>query len=184
VRKAFEAESGQPLERFFERWIMTAGVPQITVSYAIEDIDATRSAGPPLSSEEPAASSTARPHARPGGSGGSGGPNAGVTTLISAATTSGHVATAAGQTPASPSSRPASPEATVSASLLRLHIEQKGDVYDFPITVRLRYASGEQVDVIVPVNDRTVERLLPLKGRLEEVVINPDDAALVEVQRK
>jgi hypothetical protein len=183
VRKAFEAESGQPLERFFERWIMTAGVPQITVSYAIEDVDATRSAGPPLSSEEPSASSTARPHARPG-AGGSGGPNAGVTTLISAATTSGHVATAAGQTPASPSSRPASPEATVSASLLRLHIEQKGDVYDFPITVRLRYASGEQVDVIVPVNDRTVERLLPLKGRLEEVVINPDDAALVEVQRK
>jgi hypothetical protein len=37
------------------------------------------------------------------------------------------------------------------------------------------------VDVIVPVTDRSVDRVIPLKGRLEEVIVNPDDAALVEV---
>src|SRR5262249_15012657 len=44
VRKAFEAQSGQSLERFFDRWILRAGIPQVTMTYAIEEADATRGA--------------------------------------------------------------------------------------------------------------------------------------------
>jgi aminopeptidase N len=143
VRKAFEAESGQSLERFFERWILLSGIPQVTVNYAIEDVDAARKTGPPLSSSSMNPSLLAQQNLQP---------------------------------------HAVSP--TAGTSVLRVRIEQKGDVYDFPITVRLRYASGEQVDVIVPVTDRIVERTLPLKGRLDGVNINADDGALVEVSRK
>jgi hypothetical protein len=36
LRQAMEAESGRPLERFFERWVYNAALPKITFSYRIE----------------------------------------------------------------------------------------------------------------------------------------------------
>jgi hypothetical protein len=147
VRKAFEAESGgQSLERFFDRWILQSGVPQISVTTAIEEADATRGAG-------------SGPHAPPQTSRG---PSA---------------------LPVSLQTEPAR-QATNGTSALRVRIEQKGQVYDFPITIRLRYASGEEVDAIIPVTEAVVERVLPLKGRLDNVDVNPDEAALVEVIKK
>ncbi len=149
VRKAFEAESGLSLTRFFDKWILQAGIPQLSVSYAIEESDTTRSAG-----------SSAN--------------------ISRFSVTHGII-----PTPTQREAPPAAADGTDgSTSVLRLHLEQKGDIYDFPVTVRLRYASGEPVDIIVPITDRTVDRVIPLKGRLEDVVINPDDAALVEVLRK
>ena len=62
-----------------------------------------------------------------------------------------------------------------------MKFEQKGEVFDFPISVRLRYASGEVEDIIVLVTDRIVEHTLPLKGALRSVQVNEDDGALVEV---
>ncbi len=62
-----------------------------------------------------------------------------------------------------------------------MKFEQKGEMFDFPITVRLRYASGETEDVTVLVTDRVVEHTLPLKGVLRSVQVNEDDGALVEV---
>jgi hypothetical protein len=35
-RKAMEAESGRPLERFFERWIYNSTLPRVTFSYRVE----------------------------------------------------------------------------------------------------------------------------------------------------
>src|SRR5581483_4596945 len=148
VRKAFEAESGLSLTRFFDKWILQTGIPQLAVSYAIEESDTTRSAGSSANISRYSVTNGVIPK---------------------------------------PTQREAPPTADTTdgtASVLRLHLEQKGDIYDFPVTVRLRYASGEPVDIIVPVTDRSVDRLIPLKGRLEDVVINPDDAALVEVPRK
>jgi hypothetical protein len=168
VRKAFEAESGQSLQRFFERWILLSGIPQVTVNYAIEDVDAARRVGPPLSQGVPSTNTS------PGGGG-----DGSVASSINASTTA--AGAGAGRTPQVPA--PAGSQAAAT-SVLRVRFEQKGDVYDFPITVRLRYASGEQVDVTVAVTDRIVERTLPLKGRLDGVSINPDEGALVEVIRK
>jgi hypothetical protein len=144
VQKAFEAESGQSLGRFFERWILESGIPQVTANYAIEDVDAKR-AGPPMSQARPL--NGVSPSLNVGGVGGA-------------------------QAPAA------------AQSVLRVRLEQKGDIYDFPITVRLRYASGEVEDVIVKVTDRVVDQTLPLKGRLENVDINADDAALVELTKR
>ena len=39
-RKAMEAESGQSLERFFERWIYGATLPNVKFSYRVEGGDA------------------------------------------------------------------------------------------------------------------------------------------------
>jgi hypothetical protein len=36
LRQAMEAESGQPLERFFERWVYNATLPKIAFSYRVE----------------------------------------------------------------------------------------------------------------------------------------------------
>ena len=62
-----------------------------------------------------------------------------------------------------------------------MKFEQKGEIFEFPITVRLRYASGEVEDATLLVTDRVVEHTLPLKGVLRSVQVNEDDAALVEV---
>ena len=62
-----------------------------------------------------------------------------------------------------------------------MKFEQKGEIFDFPVTVRLRYASGETEDVTVLVTDRVVEHTLPLKGVLRSVQANGDEGALVEV---
>jgi hypothetical protein len=55
LRRAFEAASGQSLERFFDRWIYGASVPTVGFSYAVETANATTpprgedaSAGPDL----------------------------------------------------------------------------------------------------------------------------------------
>jgi aminopeptidase N len=37
LRQAMEAESGQRLERFFERWVYNASLPKITFSYRVEN---------------------------------------------------------------------------------------------------------------------------------------------------
>jgi hypothetical protein len=154
VMKAFEAESGQSLERFFERWILEAGVPQVAVNYAIEDVDSRR-AGPPMSQAR---------------------------TPMGVSPSMGNSAIGSSQS-ASPSSSSA-PASQSGQSVLRVKFEQKGEIYDFPITVRVRYASGEIVDTVIPVTDRVIEQTVPLKGRVENVEINPDEAALVELIRR
>jgi len=169
VRKAFETESGQSLERFFERWILQAGIPQVSVSYAIEDADTTARPGLPTRPDLPGGS---KPQTSSGPSGSAAGTIASLNPSAAAAATQ-----------AAPAPSTAAVAATA-GTVLRVRIEQKGDIYDFPITIRLHYASGEDIDVIVPVRDRLVERTLPLKGRLDGVDINADDAALVDLLKK
>ena len=36
LRLAFEAEARQPLDRFFERWVLGAGLPVLTLTSAVE----------------------------------------------------------------------------------------------------------------------------------------------------
>lgn len=112
VRKAFEAESGRSLERFFEEWILQSGVPRVGFSHSI--VKDTNGGQPEL----------------------------------------------------------------------HLRIEQKSETtYDFPVTVRIRYADDRTEDVIVIVTDRTVERTIPLRDTPRDVRLNADDAALIEVDR-
>lgn len=137
VKKAFEAEYGKPLDRFFERWIMNSGVPQVVVTHTVSGVGPTAAA--------PARALTSLQTSQ------SVGPTRGASAAVGA------------------------------AGSVTVKLEQKGEIFDFPITIRLRYANGEPEDVTVLVTDRVVERTLALKGVLRSVQVNEDQGALVEV---
>jgi hypothetical protein len=74
-------------------------------------------------------------------------------------------------------------KADTAAPILNVRFEQKGEIYDFPVTVRVRYPDGRTEDLIVPITERLVERALPLKDMPRDVEVNDDDAALIDVVR-
>jgi Peptidase family M1 domain len=143
VQKAFEAEAGRSLERFFERWIMQSGIPKLVVRHSVAD------GGAPTRGGGETAPATSRAAAPDGFRAATASPSAGSDAIQGAAVT--------------------------------LRLEQTGEVFEFAVTVRLRYTSGEYENVLVPVMERTVERIIPLKGRLQDVTVNDDEAALVEL---
>ena len=64
-----------------------------------------------------------------------------------------------------------------------LRFEQGPKLFEVPVTVTLKYRSGEEETVIVPVAEHITEVRLPLRGRLRDVEVNADDAALTEIRR-
>jgi hypothetical protein len=158
VKKAFEKEYGQPLDRFFERWIMNSGVPQVVVTHTVSAAGSAAGGG--------AAALTSMQTSR------SGGLAAGV-----AASPSQALNQALSQGPNQGQAAPNAP----GRNAVTVKFEQKGEIFDFPITVRLRYANGEVDEFTLLVTDRVVEHTLPLKGELRSVQVNEDDGALVEV---
>jgi hypothetical protein len=70
---------------------------------------------------------------------------------------------------------------TIGDKQVTLKFEQEGNVvFDIPVTVTLVYANGRTADVMVPVDDKQVERTIPTDGVVREVQINRDSAALAE----
>jgi hypothetical protein len=68
-------------------------------------------------------------------------------------------------------------------STLRVRFEQKGEVFDIPITVTVSYADGTSEDIVVAVTEKTTEQVIPLKGALRSVDVNKDAGALAEVEK-
>jgi len=66
---------------------------------------------------------------------------------------------------------------------LRARFEQKGELFDIPITVTLGYADGTSDEVVVIVTGKTTERVIPLKGVLRSVEVNKDGGALAEIDK-
>ena len=64
----------------------------------------------------------------------------------------------------------------------RLRFEHLADVIEVPVTVTLTYGSGETERLVIPVTERVVERVVPLKGSLRTVTVNDDHAALAEIE--
>ena len=111
LRRAFEAETGRSLERFFTRWIHESDLPAIGLSYGAEQ--AVR-----------------------GGDG----------------------------------------------AAVVLRFEQRGKLFELPITVTLRYRTGPDETVVVRVSDRVTEVRVPTRGRqFRNVVANAGADALVEI---
>ena len=106
VRAAFEAESGESLEPFFEGWVHRAGVPRLVVSWRLD-----------AASTDPAA-------------------------------------------------------------IVRL--EQVGPLYDYPVTLTLRYAGGATADMRVLVREQASEVRVPLTGALRGLDINRDGLTMVD----
>jgi hypothetical protein len=71
----------------------------------------------------------------------------------------------------------------VAGNELHVRFEQKGDVFDLPVTVTIMYADGSSQDAIVVVADREVQRTIPLKGPVRSVDVNRDGGALAEIRR-
>ena len=111
LRRAFEAEAGRSLERFFTRWIHESDLPAIGLSYGAEPVV--------------------------GG---------------------------------------------VEGAAVVLRFEQRGKLFELPIAVTLRYRTGPDETVVVPVSDRVTEVRVPTRGRqLRNVVANAGADALVEI---
>ena len=62
-----------------------------------------------------------------------------------------------------------------------LRFEQRGKLFEVPITVTLRYRGNRRETLIVPVADEVTEVRVPLRGQLRDVEVNEDGGALVEV---
>ena len=66
---------------------------------------------------------------------------------------------------------------------LVLQFTQEGNLFEIPVTVTIRYESGAPEQIIVPVREQTTELRVPLSGRLRDVDVNEDNAALAEIRR-
>jgi aminopeptidase N len=67
--------------------------------------------------------------------------------------------------------------------VLTARFEQKGDVYDLPVTVTIGYRDGTSEDVVVTLAEPVVERTIRLKGAVRSVEVNRDGAALADFRR-
>ena len=64
-----------------------------------------------------------------------------------------------------------------------LRFRQQTPPFEVPVTVTLKYASGVEETVVVPVSTQLTEQRVPLKGRLRDLDVNEDHAALAEIRR-
>ena len=62
-----------------------------------------------------------------------------------------------------------------------LRFEQRGKLFEVPITVTLRYRGNDRETLVVPVAGEVTEVRLPLRGPLRDVEVNEDGGALVEL---
>jgi peptidase M1-like protein len=72
---------------------------------------------------------------------------------------------------------------TLASAEARVRFEHRGAVIPTPVTVSILYADGSLEDVTVVVNDRVVERTLPLKGPVRSIEANRDYSAVAEIGR-
>jgi Peptidase family M1 domain len=64
-----------------------------------------------------------------------------------------------------------------------LRFEQRDTVMQFPLTVRVNYQSGGSEAIVVALSERLTERAVPLKGRLRNIEVNADHAALAKIEK-
>ena len=63
-----------------------------------------------------------------------------------------------------------------------LRFEQRGKLFEVPVTVTLRYRGNRRETLIVPVAGEVTEVRVRLRGQLRDVEVNEDGGALVEVR--
>ncbi len=68
-----------------------------------------------------------------------------------------------------------------SSALLRF--EHRREIVPVPVTVTVEYADRSTEDFVIAVLERTVQRVVPLKGRVRDIEVNRDHAALAEFKQ-
>ena len=71
----------------------------------------------------------------------------------------------------------------VAGTALAVHVDQLGEVFDVPLTFTVEYADRTKADIVVPVTERAVDRLIPLGGAVRRVDINKDDGVLADIRQ-
>jgi hypothetical protein len=71
----------------------------------------------------------------------------------------------------------------IDGSQLRVRFDQKGDIFDIPITVTISYSDGTDEDVIVKLTQATTEQVIPLKTTVRAVEVNKDGGSLAEIEK-
>ncbi len=69
------------------------------------------------------------------------------------------------------------------AGMLRLILEQGPRVHDIPLTATVAYMDGRTEQVLVVAGDEVTEVQVPVSGRVRDVRLNEDFAALVKIDR-
>ncbi len=69
------------------------------------------------------------------------------------------------------------------AGMLRLLLEQGPRVHDIPLTATIVYMDGKTEQVLVVAGDEVTEVQVPVSGRVRDVRLNEDFAALVRIER-
>jgi aminopeptidase N len=64
-----------------------------------------------------------------------------------------------------------------------LRFEQGETPAEFPLTVKVNYASGQSEEIVVVLSERLTERTIALKSRLRNIEANADHAALAKIDR-
>ncbi len=57
-------------------------------------------------------------------------------------------------------------------------------IFDLPVTVTITYGDGRTQDLVVPVTEKIVEKVIPVEGVVRRVEINRDNGALAEFDSK
>jgi len=71
----------------------------------------------------------------------------------------------------------------VDGGQLRVRFDQKGDIFDIPVTVTVKYGDGTSEDVIVKLTQATTEHVIPLKGAVRSVDVNKDGGSLAKIEK-
>ncbi len=69
------------------------------------------------------------------------------------------------------------------AGMLRIILEQGPNVHDIPMTATVLYSDGRAEEVLVVASDEVTEVQVPVTGRVRDLRLNEDYAALVKVER-
>ena len=73
------------------------------------------------------------------------------------------------------------PGRDAAAPAVTLRVEQRGKIFEFPVTATLRYATGQVQNVQVVVRDRVSEFSLPVTGDVKEVTLNRDGLTPLDI---
>ena len=72
---------------------------------------------------------------------------------------------------------------TPNESDLVVAFEQNEPIFEVPVTLTLRYRSGEVETAVVPVTELLTEVRIPLKGELRDVAVSEDDVILGNIRQ-
>jgi aminopeptidase N len=65
-------------------------------------------------------------------------------------------------------------QVAASGDAVNVHVEQIGDVFDLPITVRVEHTDGTTEEINLPVTKQTEDVRVPVKGAIRRVTVDQD----------